>query len=78
MKLVLYADDSQETAAVKLFLENHGLEFEEVDVSTQEGFGRLVKRTEQERAPGLEIKRLHGVGVIVGFDEKRFSTELRL
>ena len=65
MKLVLYAYGSQETAAVKLFLENHGLEFEEVDIQTPEGFRRLVKQTQQERAPALEIKRSHCVGVIV-------------
>ena len=78
MKLVLYTDGSQEAAAARLFLESHALEFEEVDVRTQECFDRLVKRTQQKRAPALEIKRSHSVGVIVGFDEKRFSTELRL
>ena len=78
MKLVLYRDGSQTSNAVKAFLENRGLDFEEVDVGTTEGWQRLVNRTRQKTVPALEIKRSHGVQIVVGFNEQLLIKELRL
>ena len=69
MKLVLYRDDLVSSQAAKAFLVKHGVEFEEVNVSTPEGVIRLRKRTQQNRVPAFEIKKSHSVHVVTGFDD---------
>ena len=78
MKLVLYGDGSEESEACKSFLKGNAIEFEEVDVRTQEGFERMIMRTQQKHAPALEIRRSHSVCAIVGFDARRITAELGL
>ncbi|MFH1199838.1 MAG: glutaredoxin domain-containing protein [Candidatus Micrarchaeota archaeon] len=78
MTLVLYSDGSHASDAAKAFLSSHGMEFEEVDARTSDGYQRLVKRTQQKTVPAIEIKRSHCVQIIVGFNEQLLAMELRL
>ena len=76
MKIVLYSNDSLACEEVREFLKARSLEFEEVNVRTNEGFNRLLKRTQQNTVPAVEFKRSHSVGVIVGRDWGAFEREL--
>lgn len=70
MKIVLYCDNSPESAAAKNFLISHSLPFKEVDASSSEGAQRLRRRTQQSYVPAFELKRAHSVFVVVGFNKK--------
>ena len=77
MKLVLYVDGSELCAKAKDFLRSQSLEFEEVDVRTPEGRSRLLKRTQQQSVPALEIIRAHSVGVLAEFEEEFWRINLQ-
>jgi len=78
MKLVLYADDSELSGKARDFLKNEQFVFEEVDVRQPAGASRLLKRTQQQGVPALEIARSHSVGVLTDFDEEYWRGQLRL
>jgi len=61
MKIVLYRDDSVSSEEAVLFLQELGVDFEDVDVRRPAGFERLMRRTQQRNVPAFELKRAHSV-----------------
>ncbi|HQT44723.1 MAG TPA: hypothetical protein PLO51_01995, partial [Candidatus Micrarchaeota archaeon] len=76
MKLVLYVDDSELCGKARNFLKSSQLVFEEVNVKTPDGVSLLLKRTQQQNVPVLEIIRSHGVGVLADFNEDFWREQL--
>ena len=75
-KVRLYTSPScSQCSTLKSFLEEHNIEFEEVDItfdkSAQE---ELIKKSGQLTIPVLEIDK----EIIIGFDLKRISELLKL
>jgi len=74
MKLVLYTDGSFLSFKARDFLKNH-FEFEEVDADSSEGRMRLLKRTQQNSVPALEIRRSRKVTGALIANPKSNSTQ---
>ena len=77
MKIVLYLDGSVSSDESALFLRELGVQFEEVDVRTNAGRVRLLKRTQQPYVPAFELKRNHSIGIIVGLNKELLRRELQ-
>ncbi len=75
MKVVLYRDDSGLSAEAAAFLHKLEIQFEEVDVRTEIGHTRLLKRTQQQFVPAFELKRSHSVGIITGLNKELLMRE---
>ena len=76
MKIVLYRDDSAISNEAVSFLRELGVQFEEVDARTKEGYERLLKRTRGNDIPTFELKRSHSIGIIVGLNKELLTREL--
>lgn len=86
MKVILYGDSSQESEAIRIFLKRNEIVFEEIALNSisaahAKRLARLRKLTSalsQEKRPVLEIKRSHGIGIVVGFYPEAIAANLAL
>ncbi|MEK6953933.1 MAG: hypothetical protein AABX01_02925 [Candidatus Micrarchaeota archaeon] len=66
MKVVLYSDNSAKSTEVRKYLQMRSIIFEEVDTKSVEGRQRLLKRTQQNGIPAIELVRNHSIHIFVG------------
>lgn len=60
---------------LKKFLEEHNIEFEDVDVSqNEEAAKEIIEKSGQMRVPVIEING----EIVVGFDKEKISTLLNI
>lgn len=78
MKIILYRDGSALSDEAASFLLGLGVQFEEVDARTKEGYERLLKRTCGRGIPAFELKRSHSIGILVGLNRELLERELGL
>jgi glutaredoxin 3 len=63
----------------RAFFKKHKIEFKDNYVDKDEkARDEIVKKSKQMSVPVVEIKRSHGVEIIVGFDENKLKKALNL
>lgn len=61
------------------FFKKHKIEFKDIYVDEDEkARDEMIKKSRQMGVPVIEIKRSHGVEIIVGFDEDKLKSALNL
>lgn len=75
MKIKIYTTQNCSICSkLKEFLKEKNINFEELDVSNNEKARQeMIKKSRQIGVPVIEIKKSHGVGILVGFDEVRLK-----
>ena len=60
--------------AAKEFLEERKIDFEDVNVKDNDkAVEEVVKKSGQYGVPVIEIRKNHGVGIVVGFDKEKIE-----
>ena len=75
-KVTLYTGKEGLSTSARNYLIGKKIEFEEIDTTSPEGIGKLIKNTRQAKTPFLEIKGSHSVKTSVGFDEFLYACAL--
>ncbi len=80
MKIKIYAlSTCPHCKAAKKFLKDHNLEFENIEVgNNKEAIKEMYKKSRQYGVPVIEIRKNHGVHIIVGFDELKLKQALNI
>lgn len=61
------------------FFKKYKIEFKDIYVDEdKKARDEMIKKSRQMGVPVIEIKRSHGVEIIVGFDEKKLKQSLNL
>lgn len=71
MKIKMYSlSTCKHCKDAKAFFKKHNIEFENIEVdNNKKAIEEMYKKSKQYGVPVIEIKRAHGIGIVVGFDE---------
>ena len=75
-KVILYTGSGNLSIVARNYLIKNKVNFEEVDVTKQNGINRLIDHTKQTKMPFLWVKSSHGVSTVAGFDEFLYASAL--
>ena len=86
MKIVFYSDEPLESEAIRIFLHRNNIEFEEFNIDAivdpnsriLARLNKLTRYLSRGRRPVIEMKRSHGIGVVVGFDGNAMAANMGL